>query len=293
MPSPTSTRAAPLDGGPRVAFLLWSMNSFFAGSLPRRFGHRGAAGTAPENTLPSFEAALELGAEGFELDVHGTADGEIVVFHDETLERTTDGRGPIREKTLDDLAGLDAGYGFSTDGGRTFPFRDQGIRIPTLRSVLESFPDVPVIVEVKQADPPIEENLARLLQSMGAGPRVLVFSLDQKILDRYRALREEQATGFGPDDVAEFLRRTGSDDWDGYRPPGVAFAVPVRWHGTQIVSGPFVDAAHRTGCEVFVWTINEPREMRDLLDLGVDGLISDYPERLSHAVAQRETMERP
>lgn len=267
------------------------MTSFFAGPLPRRFGHRGAAGTHPENTLPSFEAALELGAEAFELDVHRTADGEIVVFHDDTLERTTDGRGAIRERTLEELVGLDAGYGFSPDGGRTFPFRGRGIRIPTLRDVLEAFP-VPVIVEIKQVDPPIEEDLARLLQSMKASSRVLVFSLHQEALDRYRALHEEQATGFGPDDVAEFLRRAGSDDWEGYRPPGVAFAVPVRWHGTQIVSGPFVDAAHRAGCEAFVWTINDPREMRDLLDLGVDGLISDYPERLSRVVAGRRT-ERP
>lgn len=267
------------------------MTSFFAGPLPRRFGHRGAAGTHPENTLPSFEAALELGAEAFELDVHRTADGEIVVFHDDTLERTTDGRGAIRERTLEELAGLDAGYGFSPDGGRTFPFRGRGIRIPTLRDVLQAFP-VPVIVEIKQVDPPIEEDLARLLQSMKASSRVLVFSLHQEALDRYRALHEEQATGFGPDDVAEFLRRAGSDDWEGYRPPGVAFAVPVRWHGTQIVSGPFVDAAHRAGCEAFVWTINDPREMRDLLDLGVDGLISDYPERLSRVAVGRRT-ERP
>lgn len=263
---------------------------FFAGSLPRRFGHRGAAGTYPENTLPSFAAALELGAEGFELDVHRTADGEIVVFHDDTLERTTDGRGAISEKTLEELRRLDAGHRFSTDG-RTFPFRGAGIVIPTLEEVLDTFPDVPVIIEIKQIVPPMEKELARLLQCTRTGPRVLVFSLRQEALDRYRALRAEQATGFGPDDVADFLRRTGSNDWGGYRPPGVAFAVPVQWRGTQIVSRPFVEAAHRAGCEVFVWTVNEPREMRNLLDLGVDGLISDYPERLSRIVARRE--DRP
>ncbi|MDX1661472.1 MAG: glycerophosphodiester phosphodiesterase [Gemmatimonadota bacterium] len=265
------------------------MTSFFSGPLPRRFGHRGAAGTHPENTLPSFEAAIERGAEAFELDVHRSADGEIVVFHDDTLERTTDGRGLVRERTLEELRELDAGHGFSPDGGETFPFRGRGIRIPTLREVLAAFPEVPVIVEIKQVDPPIEGDLARLLQDMEAGPRVLVFSLHQEALDRYRALHEEQATGFGPDDVAAFLQRIGADDWDGYRPPGAAFAVPVRWHGTQIVSEPFVDAAHRVGCEAFVWTINEPDEMRELLDLGVDGLISDYPGRVSQVVAKRES----
>lgn len=267
-------------------------SAFFAGSLPRRFGHRGAAGTHPENTLPSFEAALDLGAEGFELDVHRTSDGEIVVFHDDTLERTTDGRGAIRDKTLEDLRRLDAGYRFSPDGGRTFPFRGAGITIPTLREILAAFPDVPVIVEVKQVAPPVEMDLARLLQCMQAGPRVLVFSLHQEALDRYRALCAKQATGFGPDDVADFLRRTGSNDWRGYRPPGLAFAVPVQWRGTQIVSLPFLEAAHRVGCEVFVWTVNEPRQMRDLLDLGVDGLITDYPERLGRVATRREE-ERP
>lgn len=263
-------------------------DAFFAGSLPRRFGHRGAAGTHPENTLPSFRAALERGARAFELDVHRSADGEIVVFHDDTLDRTTDGAGPVRGRTLEELKRLDAGHGFSTDGGRTHPFRGEGIEIPTLREVLETFPDTPVIVEIKQLDPPLEEDLARLLQSLEAGSRVLVFSLHQEALDRYRAQDAEQATGFGPEDVADFLRRTGSGDWEGYRPPAVAFAVPVRWHGTQIVSAPFVAAAHRTGCEVFVWTVNDPREMGDLLDLGVDGLISDFPERVDRVVAERE-----
>lgn len=263
------------------------MSRFFDGDPPRRFGHRGASGTFPENTTPSFRAALERGARGFELDVHRTADGEIVVFHDDTLERTTDGRGRIRDLDLAELRRLDAGHGFSPDGGRTFPWRGTGIGVPTLREVCEEFPGVPMIVEIKQLDPPLEEELARLLQSTGADDRALVFSLHQEAVDRYRALGTGRPTGFGPDDVADFLRRLGSEDWDGYRPPGAAFAVPVRWHGVQIVSRPFVEAAHRFGCEVFVWTVNDPREMNELLDLGVDGLITDHPERLDRVLADR------
>lgn len=263
------------------------MNRFFAGSLPRRFAHRGASADFPENTLAAFRAAEEAGVDGFELDVHRTADGAIVVFHDDTLDRTTDGHGLVAARTIEELRRLDAGHRFTPDGGRTFPFRGRGERIPTLREVCEEFPQMPLIVEIKQVDPPLEQDLARLLQSTGAEDRALVFSLHQEPIDRYRVLRPEQPTGFGPDEVADFVRRLGSDRWEGYRPPGVAFAVPRRWRGTEIVSPPFVEAAHGAGCEVYVWTVNEPVEMRELLELGADGLISDYPERLVEVTAGR------
>lgn len=272
---------------PRAAGFLESVNSFFSGPIPRQFGHRGAKGTHPENTLVSFQAAVEAGAEGFELDVHRTADGEIVVIHDDTLDRTTDETGNVRDRTLDELRQLDAGFRFSPDDGGTFPFRGLGITIPTLQEVCETFPKIPLIIEIKQVDPPLEEDLAHLLHSIGVGERALVFSLHQEPVDRYRALEVEQASGFGPVDVADFLRRIGTDDWDGYRPPGAAFAVPVEYRGVQVVSAPFVEAAHRVGCEVFVWTVNDPREMHSLLDLGVDGLISDYPTRVGQVVADR------
>lgn len=260
---------------------------FFASPLPRRFAHRGASGTAPENTLAAFERAAEIGVDGFELDVHRSADGEVVVIHDETLDRTTDGEGRVAERTLAELKELDAGYRFSPDGGESHPWRGRGVRIPTLREVCDAFPQTALIVEIKQVDPPLEEDLARILQSSGADDRALVFSLRQEPVDRMRELDPEQATGFGPEDVAEFLRRIGSERWEGYRPPGVAFAVPVQWRGTQVVSAPFVEAAHRHGCEAFVWTVNDPSEMHALLDLGVDGLISDHPERLGRVVAER------
>ena len=263
------------------------MSRFFDGPVPRRFGHRGASGTHPENTLPSFRAAIEKGAQAFELDIHRSADGEIVVFHDDTLERTTNGVGPVDALSLGELQSLDAGFRFSPDGGRTFPFRGTGVTVPTLRQVCEEFRDIPIIVEIKQSDPPLEAELAQVLQQTGADSRALVFSLRQEPVDRFRVTAGGLATGFGPDEVADFLRRIERDDWAGYRPAGVAFAVPVRWYATRIISRAFVDAAHRHGCEVYVWTINEPREMHSLLDLGVDGLITDFPERLGEVIASR------
>jgi glycerophosphoryl diester phosphodiesterase len=262
--------------------------TFFSGPHPRQFAHRGASGTHPENTLASFRRARDEGAEAFELDVHRTADGQVVVFHDPTLERTTDGRGTVSGLPLAELRGLDAGSGFTPDGGRTHPFRGQDVRIPTLSEVLEEFPEVPIIIEVKQVEPPLEADLRDVIAGSKAEGRTLVFSLAQEPLDRYRALDPEQPTGFGPEDVAEFLGRIRAGGWDGYRPPGVAFAVPVSWHGIPIVSGPFVEAAHRFDCEVYVWTVNDETEMEQLLDLGVDGLISDFPARLAEVVRRRE-----
>jgi glycerophosphoryl diester phosphodiesterase len=153
--------------------------------------------------------------------------------------------------------------------------------------VLVEFADLPIIIEVKQDEPPLEEDLRDVIADCGAREQTLVFSLAQEPLDRYRALERDQATGFGPEDVADFLSRVRDGTWEGYRPPGAAFAVPVAWHGIQIVSGPFVEAAHRFGCEVYVWTVNAEDEMERLLDLGVDGLISDFPARLAEVVRRR------
>src|SRR5258706_10758218 len=127
-------------------------STYFDTPRPRVFGHRGAAGEAPENTLVSFERAVACGADVFELDVHATRDGTIVVFHDPTLERTTDGMGALKERTWAELCELDAGYQWTVDG-RTFPFRGKGIRVPSLAELFARFPDACFNIEVKQGEP--------------------------------------------------------------------------------------------------------------------------------------------
>ena len=123
--------------------------------------HRGASAHAPENTLPAFELAVRQGADAFELDVRLTRDGAPVVMHDETLERTTSLIGLVRARTLAELRAADAGCSFTPDGGRTLPFRDRGVRIPTLAEVLWAFPAMPVLVEVKE--PEVQEAVRRVL----------------------------------------------------------------------------------------------------------------------------------
>ncbi len=258
---------------------------FPEGPRPRNIGHRGAAGHAPENTLPSFRKALELGADVLELDVHATRDGTIVVCHDEALDRTTDGAGAIRGKMYSEVAKLDAGYHWTPDG-KTHPFRGQGIRVPTLQELLESFPGVPLNIEIKQADPPMVDLVVRVLGRAGRTASVHLAAEDPAIMGAIRASAWRGATGFSLADVLAFVDALANGRLSEYAPPGAALQVPEQWREVQVVNREFVEGAHRCGVEVHVWTVNEPADMDRLLALGVDGLVTDFPERARAAIAR-------
>jgi glycerophosphoryl diester phosphodiesterase len=263
---------------------------FPEGPRPRNIGHRGAAGHAPENTLPSFRKALELGADVLELDVHATRDGTIVVCHDEALDRTTDGGGGLRGKMYSEVAKLDAGFHWTPDG-KTHPFRGQGVRVPTLLELLESFPGVPLNIEIKQADPPIVDLVARMLERAGRTASVHLAAENPAIMEAIRASAWRGATGFSLGDVLAFMDAHANGRLSEYTPPGAALQVPERWREVEVVNRAFVEGAHRCGVEVHVWTVNERADMDRLLALGVDGLVSDYPER-AHAAIERSSRER-
>jgi glycerophosphoryl diester phosphodiesterase len=256
---------------------------FFDGPRPRLFAHRGASGTLPESTLPAFRTALAAGADRLELDVHPSADGEVVVFHDDTVDRTTDGTGPIARLSLAEIRALDAGYRFTAPDGAQ-PFRGRGHRVPTFAEVLSAFPDVPLNVEIKADDVALVDAVRRLLEQFGATARVLLAAesgaLMQKIRDRIPGV----VTGMSLPEVLEFM---GSAGLCGYVPRGRALQVPVSYAGVPIVTRHFVDAAHALGLEVHVWVIDEEAEMEALLDLGVDGIMTDFPERGARVLARR------
>jgi glycerophosphoryl diester phosphodiesterase len=263
--------------------------AYFARPRPRVFGHRGAAGLAPENTLPSFALAAALGADYLELDVHGTSDGTVVVLHDPTLERTTNGEGPVRSLPWREVEALDAGYRFTADG-RTFPYRGQGVRVPTLASVLAAFPRHCFNIEIKQGEPAIVDEVVALLDRAAAAPRCLLAAADDAIMTAIRhAVGERIATGMSVVDVVTFVDRAQREDWSGYAPAGRALQIPPSHEGIELVTRAHVAAAHRFDCEIHVWTINEPQEVERLLDLGVDGVMSDFPGLVSVAAARRRS----
>ncbi len=249
---------------------------------PLFFAHRGGSLLAPENTLVAFEKGLSYGADALELDVHMTRDGEIVVFHDPTLDRTTDGSGPIAARTLEELRRLDAGYRFTPDGGQTYPFRGQGVTIPTLAEVFTRFPETRINIEIKDSTPAREQRVWELIQQHQAEDRVMVGSFADASLRRFRALSGGRvATSAGAGEVRNFLLAALSHTTRMLRPAYDALQVPDTYGWIRVVSRTSVEAAHRLGLDVHVWTIDDPAAMEQLLHLGVDGLMSDRPDILA------------
>ncbi|HEY8432136.1 MAG TPA: glycerophosphodiester phosphodiesterase [Sandaracinaceae bacterium] len=255
---------------------------------PIAFAHRGGAALWPENTLAAFEGALALGYRYIETDVRMTRDGKIVCFHDETLERTTNGRGRVADIDYADLARLDAGHRFSPDG-HEFPFRGQGLRVPTLEEALALHPDLRLNIEIKQRTPAMERALWEEIDRLDAHERLLVAAAHDPLVHRFRALRPDRPMPTSPG-VRGVLRfwmavRTGLCRFDRY--PFAALQVPPTFRGLTIVDRAFVEAAHAHGIHVHVWTIDDPAEMRRLLDLGVDGVMTDRPDLLRDVMIER------
>lgn len=259
---------------------------FFGGRHPRVIAHRGASGTCPENTLVAFERAVADGADILEMDVRLTADGHVVVIHDPTVDRTTDGQGPVASLTLAEIQKLDAGFRFTRDGGKTFPFRGKGVTIPTLESVLVAFPTMPMNVEVKVDDPELARKFIELLTRYGRlqDIMVLVAAEPNKLMHKLRAAAPDAVTGHAYWEVIRYLVcSTLRLPWL-FKPKAPAMQVPEKSGPLLIATPSFVRHAHRLGMEVHVWTINDESEMRRLLYMGVDGLFTDYPGRMRRLV---------
>jgi glycerophosphoryl diester phosphodiesterase/membrane-associated phospholipid phosphatase len=251
--------------------------------------HSGAQGHAPTNTIEAFELALALGADTLEMDLQITADDEVVVIHDGTVDRTTDGTGAVRDLTLDELGELDAGWYFEVDGEH--PFRDQGVRIPTLEEILERFPGTHLIIELKtDGGQAIIQPVIDLLREHGRDDgTVTVASFSTDYLEPVREQLPEVPTNMPEGETTTFytLQLVGLHPW--WSPPGELFQVPEEHEGRLVVTPRFVRAAERLGVDVQVWTVNEVEQMHRLLDAGVHGILTDYPDRLVEVLEQRAT----
>lgn len=245
---------------------------------PLVMAHQGGADLAPSNTMAAFRNAAQMGVDVLELDVHTTKDGVVVVIHDATVDRTTNGAGSVHDLTLSELQKLDAGYQFSPDNGQTFPFRGQGVTIPTLQEVLSAFPALRINIEIKQANPPMEQAVAELIQQASAQNRVLVVASNQDVIERFRALMPDVATGASESEVRGFFYAQTLRVSAFYRPTADALQVPENFGNIQVLSPHFVQAAHAREVAVHAWTINDPEAMRRLLAMGVDGIITDRPD---------------
>lgn len=258
----------------------------FRTDWPANFAHRGDSARAPENTLESFRKAVEAGAGGLELDAHMTRDGRIVVIHDDTLDRTTDGTGYVRNKTLAEIERLDAGYRFAGDG--SYPYRGGGLRVPTLDEVFREFPGLAVNVEIKEDQPGVEEAVLRVIREAGAAERTLVASQRHTVIKRFREVSGgEIPTSASGREIRTFFLLSRLRLQSLLQPSYDALQVPVSYRGVEVVTPGFVEAAHGRGVRVDAWTVDEPGEMRRLLDMGVDVVMTNRPGMLQEVLEQR------
>jgi glycerophosphoryl diester phosphodiesterase len=236
-------------------------------------GHRGAASEAPENTLPSFLRAIEQGVDAIELDVQVTADDIAVVMHDATVTRTTSGEGAVAALSWRKLRELDAGARFTPDGGRTYPYRDQGIRVPSVEEVLEAVPpDLPLVVEVKAIH--AQWTLRRVLERFDAARRCIVAAFEAEAIAAFR--EQPFVRGASRRDVIQLIARTLC----GVAPRRVPYRAlfpTTMYYGVATPLPLIVRSAQRLGIPVHVWTVDDSREARRLWQLGVSGIISNAP----------------
>jgi glycerophosphoryl diester phosphodiesterase len=271
------------------------------------YAHQGGAWEAPSSTLHAIRAAVAAGATGIELDVHATADGVLVVSHDPTVDRTTDGHGEFASLTIAEVKHLDNAYWWAPGADVSpgldpgdYPFRgrapaDRAFAVATLEEVLEEFADVVLNLDIKRTAPvvaPYEESLARLLRRFGRRDDVIVASFLDAATDAFASYAPEIPTSAGTLAVAAFTQavRAGEEPEPMRH---VALQVPAQFGGVALVDERFVAEAHRAGLAVHVWTIEEEAEMGELCDLGVDGIITDRPTALVGVLEGRSASWRP
>lgn len=246
--------------------------TFLDGPHPRAFAHRGwhtddLAGC--ENSLAAFRRAVEEGFAYLETDVHATSDGVLVAFHDDVLDRVTDGHGPISEQPYREV-------GKALIGGRE--------PIPTLAQVLEACPTARLNIDPK-SDAAVEP-LLEVLRDFEATDRVCIASFSAPRLAEVRRSAAPPVTSLGPLEVRALVARS-TVWWPTSRGPAVAAQVPIRHRGIRVVTPRLVRTAHRRGLEVHVWTVDDADQMEALLDMGVDGIMTDRPDTLRDVLRRR------
>lgn len=253
---------------------------------PLVIAHRGGAGIFPENTLLAFQESWKLGVDVLEMDIRETADEKIVAMHDRTVNRTTDGEGNISEMTLAEVKKLNAGYKFTNDGGQTFPFREQKITVPILEEIFDALPDARFNIEIKNESPTVVNSLCKLIRERKLTEKVIVASISQTNLDNFRRECSEVATSASFTEVLQFYVYYKSGLTDNYTPKMSSLQTLEKLFGMQVVSKESLEIAHQLNLQIHVWTVNQPEQMQRLIEIGVDGIMTDYPDRLLEKVGR-------
>jgi len=242
--------------------------------------HQGGDDLWPGDTLFAFQNAADLGVDVLEMDLHITKDDVLVLIHDETVDRTTNGSGSVEEMTLAEIKALDAGYRWSPDGGATFPFRGQGITIPSLEEVFQAFPNYRMTIELKKTERSMAAPFCALIRQYDMQNRVLVASFHDARLAEFRAECPEVATSSARQETTTFVLLSKVFLGGLVSPSYYSLQVPEKSSGITVMTAQFVRAARARNLKVEPWTIDDPAQMRQYIEWGVDGLITDRPDLL-------------
>lgn len=253
--------------------------------------HRGGRGLAPEGTLAAFDNAFGLNVDVFEYDTHMTKDGHLVVIHDATVDRTTDGTGSVNELTLEEVQALDAGYRFEDAQGK-HTYRDQGVYVPTVAEVFEKYPDMRHLIEIKDTnDPelyePAIQELWRLIQEYEMEDNVMVGSFDQEIMTRFEEVTwGEIPIGAGEQEVRSFVEKH-VPYLNGLAKSNVdSLQLPTAQEGYNLTTSNIIGSAKKRNMSIYYWTINDKETMRELIEKGADGIMTDYPDLLQQVLTE-------
>lgn len=263
---------------------------FFNPPRPVILGHRGAAGSAPENTLIAFEEGLRQGAHMLESDIQVSADGVPILLHDSRVDRTTQGTGEASDLSLDQIKGLDASARFRPAPGiKAARGSENPLRIPTLREAFEEFPEAAFNLEIKGKSAQLVSAVVALVLEFDREDRTLLTAGEddtQALLrEELRKTRAQPALGASLSDILDVVRSAQSKTAP--QTDSMALQIPSLFGGAPLATAELIAHCHRYTIEVHVWTINDPEEMTHLLDLGVDGLVTDNPEIMARVLADR------
>ena len=264
----------------------------FLNPLPRVVAHRGDSINYPENTLPAFISAVKMDIDVVETDIHITKDGELVIWHDPTLEIYRNGSGRIESHTLAELKELDAGYTFTKDGGKTFPFRGKGVQICTLSEALEACPEQRFNIDLKSKDIKIVDAFIKTIREHNAQNRVCGASFHLSNLKELRKKAPDILTSITTLEVIPILLRQKLHILPKSFNRKIIFQIPRSQWGIKVVTPDFVKQMHKRGAIVMVWTINDEASMRELFAMGVDSVMTDDPQLVIKVAKEMNIREK-
>jgi glycerophosphoryl diester phosphodiesterase len=247
--------------------------------------HRGGSDQWPENTLYGFQqAAKTLPGVLLETDARLTSDGAVVLLHDRKVDRTTNGAGEVAALTLAEVKALDAGYKFSTDNGATFPLRGKGLTIPTLKEVLDALPDSHFLVELKD-EPALADAAIAIIREAKADDRVLFASFVPPTMDRARQLAPAMAYCFDMKNGMSLLMALRGPKWADYVPQADVLSVDRGMVTQYNLTQDEIRRVQAKGIRFQVHTINDPAQLKEFVDQGVDSILTDNPSALAKVIA--------